>query len=78
MASTLARLKSFGFLPVWTFKTRLFSALVDNEEALLHHIVDAFRIIRNSASIFERTRLSMMRRVEACIESHGGHFENLL
>jgi hypothetical protein len=22
-------------------------------------------------------RLSMMRRVEACIESHGGHFEHL-
>jgi hypothetical protein len=32
----------------------------------------------NVPGIFERTRWSLIRRVEACVESHGGHFERLL
>jgi hypothetical protein len=56
----------------------VYAAPVDNEEALHHRIVDACQIIRNYPAIFERMRQSMMRRDEACIVFHGGHFEHLL
>jgi hypothetical protein len=79
MASTLARLESFGFLPVGTRKNPCVNAApVDNEEALHHCIVDACQTIRNCPAIFGRMRRSVMRRVETCVESHGGHFEHLL
>jgi hypothetical protein len=78
MTSTLARLESSGFLPVGTPKNSCVAAPDDNEEALHHRIVDASQTIRNYPGIFEWMRRSMMRRVEACIESHGGHFEHLL
>jgi hypothetical protein len=78
MASTLATFESSGFLPVGAPKALVYAAPVDNEEALHHRIVDACQTIRNYPGIFERMRRSMMRRVEACIESYGGHFEHLL
>jgi hypothetical protein len=59
-------------------KTLVYAAPVDNEVALHHRIVDACQTIRNYPAIFERMRRPMMRRVEACTESHGGHFEQLL
>jgi hypothetical protein len=59
-------------------RTREYAALVHKEEALHHRIVDACKTIRKCPGIFERMRRSMMRRVETCIESHGGHFEHLL
>jgi hypothetical protein len=44
----------------------------------LHHsIEDACETIYNYLGIFERIRRSLMRRVEACFVSHGGHFEHL-
>jgi hypothetical protein len=55
-------------------KTLVYAAPVDNEEALHHRTVDACQNIRNYPGIFERMRRSMMRRVEACIESRGGNF----
>jgi hypothetical protein len=55
-------------------KTLVYSDSVDNEKAAHHRIVDAWQTIRN----FEHMWRSMMRRVEACIESHGGHFKDLL
>jgi hypothetical protein len=77
MASALARFESSGFLPVGTPKTLVYAAPVDNEEALHHRIVDACQTIHKYPSIFEPMLQSMMRCVEACIESHGGHFEEL-
>jgi hypothetical protein len=59
-------------------KTLVYADPVDNEEALHHRIVDVCQTICNYPGIFEQMRRSMMRRVEACIESHGGHFEHLL
>jgi transposase len=59
-------------------KSLVYAAPVDNEEALHNRIVDACQTIRNYPGIFERMRRSMMRRVKVCIESHGGHFEQLL
>jgi hypothetical protein len=58
-------------------QTPVYAAPADNEEALHHRIVDACQAIHNCPSISERTRRSMMRRVKACTESHGGHFEHL-
>jgi hypothetical protein len=58
-------------------KALMYAAPVDNEETL-HRIVDACQTIRNCPGISERTRRSVMRRVEACIETHGGHFEHFL
>jgi hypothetical protein len=52
-------------------------APADKEEALQPRSVDACQTVRNCPAIFERMWLSMLRRVEACIESHGGHFEQL-
>jgi hypothetical protein len=59
-------------------KSLVYAAPVGKEEALLHGIVDACQTICNYPGIFERMRRSMMRHVEACIESHGRHFEHLL
>jgi hypothetical protein len=59
-------------------KNLVCAAPVDKEEALHHCIVDACQTIRNYPGIFEWMRRSVMRRVEACIKSHGGHFEHLL
>jgi hypothetical protein len=50
------------------------AAPVDNEETLQHRSVDACQTIRNCPVIFARMRRSMIRRIEACTESHGGHF----
>jgi hypothetical protein len=55
----------------------MYAAPVDNEKALHHRIVDACQTICNYPGIFEHMRRSMMRRVEGCIESHGGHFEHI-
>jgi hypothetical protein len=51
------------------------AAPVHNEEAL-RRISDACQTVSNR--IFERMRRSIIRGVEACTESHGGHFEHLL
>jgi hypothetical protein len=50
---------------------------VENQEALHHRIVDAYQTMHNYPGNFERMRRSMMRRVEACIDSHGWHFEHI-
>jgi hypothetical protein len=51
----------------------VYAAPVDNEEA--HRIVDACQTTCNYPGIFARM-WRPMRYVEACIESHGGHFEH--
>jgi hypothetical protein len=80
MASTLARFESSGCLSVGTTQSSFVcsSSFVDNQGALHHHVVDACKTVSDYPSIFEGMRQSMMRLVEACIESHGGHFEHLL
>jgi hypothetical protein len=52
-------------------KSLVYAASVDNEWTF-HR-----QTIRNYPGIFERMRRSMMRRVEAGTESHGGRFEHL-
>ena len=50
----------------------------DNEDMLHQRIIAARETIRNRPGIFEKVRQSMIRRVHACIESNGRHFEHLL
>jgi hypothetical protein len=56
----------------------VYAAAVDNEEAFHHCTVHACQSMRYYPGIFERMPLSMMRRVEACVEYHWGRFEQLL
>jgi hypothetical protein len=67
---------SLDFYLYGHLKTLVYAAPVDNEEAIHRRIVDACQNIRKYPSISERMRQSMMRRVEACTEPHGGHFEH--
>jgi hypothetical protein len=53
-------------------KTLVYATPLDNKEALHHRTVDASQTICIYPGIFQLMRRSMMRRVEACIESHGG------
>lgn len=78
MASTLFVFVSCGFLHVRTPKTLVYAAPVDNEQAIHHSNVHACLIIRNYPSIFEKTRRSMTRHAEACVESPGEHSEHFL
>jgi hypothetical protein len=71
MASTLTR---FNFYQWGHLKTLVYAVPVDNEEALHHRNGDACQTLHNYPAILERMRRSVMRRVEACTESHGGHF----
>jgi hypothetical protein len=62
----------------WILTSLVYATPVDNEESLHRRIVDACQTICNYLGIFEQMRRFMMRCVEECIESHGGHFEHLL
>jgi hypothetical protein len=78
MTSTLhARFESSDFYLREQLGAQVYAAPVDNEEAL-HRIVYACQTTRNYLGFFERMRRSMIRRVKAYIEPHGGHFEHLL
>jgi hypothetical protein len=70
-------LNLLNFYPWGHLKTPVYAAPVDNEEALHHRIMDACQTICNYPGISEWMWRSMMRCVEVCTESHGGHFEHL-
>jgi hypothetical protein len=78
MASILSRFESCGFLPVGHLKPHVYAAHFDNEETFHHCIVDACQTICSYPGIFAQMQRSMIRCVEAYVESHGGHFEHLL
>jgi hypothetical protein len=71
-------LNPLDFYPWGHLRAFVYTAPVDNKEALHHHLVDACQTVCNYPGIFEWLQWSMMRCVEACVESHGGHFEHLL
>jgi hypothetical protein len=78
MASRVTRFESSGFLPAGTLETLVYTAPVDNENALHHRTVDACQTIHNYPAIFEQMWRSVLRRDKMCTESHGGHFVQLL
>jgi hypothetical protein len=57
-------------------QTLVYATPHDNEQSLHHSIVDACQTICNYPGISDRMRRSMLRLVGACIEFHGGSFEN--
>jgi hypothetical protein len=75
---SLPDFNSLDFYLWGNLRTLVYVAPFDNEETLHHRIVDACQTIHNYPGIFERRRRPMIRHVEACIESHGGHFEHLV
>jgi hypothetical protein len=75
---TLPRVNPLDFYLWGHLKALVCATPVVNEEALYHHNVDACQTICNNPGIFEWMLQSTMRRVEACIDSRGGHFAHLL
>jgi hypothetical protein len=73
MASTLARFESSGCLPVEASTNSYAAAPVDKKDTFQHRIVDAWQASRNYPGIFEPMWRPILRRVEVCIQSHGGH-----
>jgi hypothetical protein len=71
-------LKPLDFYLWEQVKTLVYAASVDNKVAVHRRTVDACQTIRNCPGIFELMRWSMLRRVDECVESHGGHFWHLL
>lgn len=59
-------------------KSLVYATPVVDENDLRNRIVDSSNIIRNTPGIFERVRHSMERRLRACIDSRGSHFEHLI
>jgi hypothetical protein len=47
-------------------------------ETLRNRILAGFQTIRNMPGIWDRLRLAMRRRAEACVQAGGGHVEHLL
>jgi hypothetical protein len=78
MVSTLARFESSEFLPVGPLSSLSYSAPADNEETLYRRFVDGCQIIPNYPVISERMLRSMVRLVEARIESYGRQFQHSL
>jgi len=54
------------------------SAPIGNERTLHQRILNVYESIPNRPGTFKRVRQIMSRRVRACIDSSGGHFEHLL
>ncbi|XP_023313209.1 uncharacterized protein LOC111693200 [Anoplophora glabripennis] len=59
-------------------KTLVYATPVENVDQLRERIVASCDIIRNTPEIFLRVRQSMRRRIAACIEANGGHFQHLI
>lgn len=51
---------------------------VNDVEDLRQRIINAFQTIRNTFGILPRVNGSLHRRLEACIQANGGHFEHFL
>ena len=59
-------------------KSIVYAEPVPDVQTLERRVIAATNDIRGQVGTLERVRQSLMRRVGACIASHGGHFEHLL
>jgi Transposase. len=59
-------------------KSLVYATPVVDENDLRNRIVNSCNVIRNTPGILERVRQSMSRRLHACIDSGGSHFEHLI
>ncbi|EFN73558.1 hypothetical protein EAG_11370, partial [Camponotus floridanus] len=58
-------------------KSIVYKTSIDNVEILRQRVEDGCPEIRAIPGILEKVRQSMMRRVEACIQVRGSHFEHI-
>jgi hypothetical protein len=58
--------------------TANYAASFNKLQTLHHRIVDTYKTVRSCLDMYERMRRFIMRWVEACIMSHGAHFEHFL
>lgn len=56
----------------------VYTTPINDVEDLRQRIIHAFQTIRNTDGILRRVNTSFYRRLEACIQSDGGHFEQFL
>lgn len=64
---------------VWGYlKSLVYSTPVTNLEELRERVAMGCEIIRNMPGIFQRVFASMNRRLAACVEMNGAHFEHLI
>jgi hypothetical protein len=59
-------------------KSLVHSSPVDDVETLRNRTVAGFQTIRNMPGIWNRLRVAMRSRAEACIQAGLGHMEHLL
>lgn len=64
---------------LWGFCNHLvYTRPVNDVEDLRQRIIDAFQTIRDRPNLRHRVNESLYRRVRACVDANGGHFEQLL
>ena len=59
-------------------KALVYRTPIQDVQSLRARIMAGCETIRNTPGIFQRIRDSIRRRVDACINADGGHFEHLL
>ncbi|KAJ4431746.1 hypothetical protein ANN_20350 [Periplaneta americana] len=59
-------------------KQLVYGADIPDQETLHRRVMEACETIRHHPGVFERVRQSIIRRVHACLEARGGHFEHWL
>ena len=57
-------------------KSIVYATSIENAETLRNRIEQRFRQIRETPGTTERVTRSMTRRVQACLQMPGGHFEH--
>lgn len=60
-------------------KTLVYNGVdINDEDELRHRVFQAAETIRAMPNTLERVRNNWLRRLQACVDSDGGHFEHLL
>lgn len=59
-------------------KQQVYSTPIANEATLVERVTNACETIRQRPQIFRRVRRNMRRRLRACIEAQGNHFQHLM
>ena len=59
-------------------KRLVYETPVPTEEDLLARVIAAAGAIRDSPDVFARTRHSLLRRCQLCLDVNGGHFQQRL
>lgn len=61
-----------------TLKEKVYSSPVLNIDDLRERVTNNMNVIKGAVETLERMRFNFLRRVRACIEANGGHFQQYL